>query len=566
MLRSIILCGALVAVEAGSVRIGANGKEHLPTKSSGCGKSSPYSLGKTSVATGKFAGVTWTYRVYVPKSYNKNTPMPVIVHHPGWGMSASQEEKGAGITLYADSKGFISVTAQGGNDNSHSGGPWYSWNAVGSTQSPGKAGATCTSYAGTSQYCYSSCACKDSPQCDWTTCYDTVTPTGTGTSSVIGFIPSLFDSLEGQLCIDTTREYASGESNGGMMTYQLGVDMHQRLAAISPEFGSFHKGFSMSPATGVPVIDLHGSKDTTVPANVSLSGDGWYYTTTAQIFGGDSYSYGWKYANGCSGKSTHYVTPFDGQSKFYCVSEGTCSGGDVVRCMWNGGHNWLFNSATSNGAYVTDFLLQWAKLTHAGMGGVVGETPLAGAPLTDVRVLNETEAAAARLAEEELSSPARLPSLLTSSAGKKAHYGNPTDGCLDDEDVLLVGSGVACSPKIGSTASTSSEDKLPVPKCTLGGYGVHKNGCPADADVSKGSKAFSVCIAKDNTTDPYTNGNFHCVLGCPCSGAETCGAAADAHCPSGAVCERGELRNGAYGVCTYKSSNDKRPPLAAQAA
>ena len=34
----------------------------------------------------------------------------------------------------------------------------------------------------------------------------------------------------------------------------------------------------MAPASAVPVLDLHGSKDTTVPANVSLSADGYYYT------------------------------------------------------------------------------------------------------------------------------------------------------------------------------------------------------------------------------------------------------------------------------------------------
>jgi len=202
-------------------------------------------------------------------------------------MSAQGEETGAGITLFAESKGFISVTPQGMNDNSHYGGSWYSWNAVGSTQSPGPAGPTCTSAANAPTYCYNSCApCRDTPQCDWTTCDETVTRTGTGRSNVGGFIPGLYDTLESQLCIDTTREYAAGESNGGMMTYQLGVDLASRLAAIAPQFGSFHKGFAMAPLVGVPVIDTHGNKDTTVPGGVSLSGDGYYYTTTDEIFNG----------------------------------------------------------------------------------------------------------------------------------------------------------------------------------------------------------------------------------------------------------------------------------------
>ena len=157
-----------------------------------------------------------------------------------------------------------------------------------------------------------------------------------GTSDVGGFIPSLYDTLESQLCIDTTREFAAGESNGGIMTYQLGVDLAHRLAAIAPQFGSFHRGWNAAPSTGVPVLDLHGSADTTVPGNISLSGDGYYYTTTKEIFDGNAYSSGWKKANGCQGSTSHYVTPFDGTKKFWCVSEGACSGGDVIRCSWSG--------------------------------------------------------------------------------------------------------------------------------------------------------------------------------------------------------------------------------------
>ena len=103
-----------------------------------------------------------------------------------------------GITDYADEFNYISVTAQGGNDNSNWGGPWYSWNAVGTTQSPGPGGDTCTSKADPSgSYCYNSCSkCKaQSIQCYWTTCDDTVTPTGIGTDAD-GFIPGLYDTLE----------------------------------------------------------------------------------------------------------------------------------------------------------------------------------------------------------------------------------------------------------------------------------------------------------------------------------------------------------------------------------
>ena len=68
-------------------------------------------------------------------------------------------------------------------------------------------------------------------------------------------------------------------------------------------------------------------------------------------------------------------------------------------------------------------------------------------------------------------------------------------------------------------------------------------------------QAFPVCLAKSPhaETDPYTNGDFHCLLVCPCmeGGGAKCGAESHKHFPSGATCERTELRNRAQGVCTY---------------
>jgi len=536
---------------------------HVAVGSAGCGKSSPYTAGKTTTATGKYAGVTWTYRIHVPKSYNKNTPMPLILQHPGWGMSASSEDAGAGISKYADAKGFISVTPQGMNDNTHNGGPWYSWNAVGTTQSPGPGGATCTQKASAASYCYTSCgSCSDSPQCWWTTCDETVTPTGTGTKDVGGFIPGLYDTLESQLCIDTTREYASGESNGGMQTYQLGVDLASRLAAITPEFGSFHYGFNLAPDQGVPVMDLHGSEDGTVPANVSLSDDGYYYTPVTQIFRGNSFSSGWMASNGCSGKVSHYVTPWDGTKKFYCFLEGDCPGGDVVRCAWKGGHNWLFDDATANGGLVTFFLLQWTKPSHLGLGVSTGdegaEAKLAARaarplPLQEIELHEDDPTPAA-----DFSSWGRT----LEPAAKRGHYGDPDQGCQSDEEVVLAGRGRVCAPKIGASFAAAGDEAQdaaahhptpPTPQCELGGVAPSRNGCPVDAEVDEHSQAWPVCLAKGNATDAYMAGQFHCMLVCPCpegAGAD-CGEHSHAHCPKGATCQRGELRHRAHGVCTY---------------
>ena len=623
LLPSLIGGAAAAAAATGSVKY--DPASHLAKPSSGCGKQSPYKAGATTVAKGKYAGVEWTYRVRMPKDYDPKTPVPLVVHAHGWGLTAKAEEHGSGLGDYADSHHFIAVFPQGMNDNAHKGGPWYSWNCVGSTGSPGPAGATCTSAANFAEYCYTSCegkqgrapanetsalppapaasratggrelfgrlrrkkrdysytygapsysyggggssGCADTPQCWWTTCDETVTPSGTGTKDVGGFLPGLYNTLEAQLCIDLSREYASGESNGGMQTYQLGVDLSSRLAAILPEFGSFHRGFAMAPAAGVALLDLHGTRDDTVPANVSLAANGYYYTTVAEIFEGGKYSRGWKAANGCKGKPTHWATEFDGRSGFYCVSEGECAGGDVVRCSWDGGHNWLFNEPTANGKLLVKFLLGWKKPSHEGYGRAAGEDATArGEPslLDGLSYRDDTPA------DDGAEGPARAPgageaagapaAAVEGAAGPyQPHYGDPKLGCRDDEDTLLAGTGHVCAPKV-ATLDASHDDAatgdvgLPTPACLLGAVdsGV-SDGCPKDALITSRSGAFPVCLAKGGEQS-YRRGQFHCLLSCPCESARDgqCGETSHRHCPVGARCERGELRNRAQGVCNYE--------------
>jgi len=154
-----------------------------------------------------------------------------------------------------------------------------------------------------------------------------------------------------------------------MMAYALGAAFTSRLAAIAPVCGSFQKGFVQFPdeTYGIPVMDIHGSEDTEVPANLTqyntdsddqypLSQDGWYYTLQSDIFAG------WKKSNGCSGPEAHYPTSLDGEFDLYCISEGDCPKGDVVRCAWNGGHDYYGGSYNPiNGQLVWEFLSKFQR-------------------------------------------------------------------------------------------------------------------------------------------------------------------------------------------------------------
>ena len=93
----------------------------------------------------------------MPSNYNKNTPVPLVISHHGWGGSGSQDERSSGMATAAGNYGFVAVFPDGYADNSNWG-SWGSWNCVGSTQSPGPDGPTCTPWADPSNsYCYNSC-------------------------------------------------------------------------------------------------------------------------------------------------------------------------------------------------------------------------------------------------------------------------------------------------------------------------------------------------------------------------------------------------------------------------
>lgn len=188
---------------------------------------------------------------------------------------------------------------------------------------------------------------------------------------------------------------------------------------------------------------------------------------------------------------------------------------------------------------MSEFLMKWTKVSHVGYGCVEGES------CPDPEFLEDVT-----LVEDE--APEDLNVDWATTLTKGSHFGDPKDGCNDDEDVIDLGLGHICSYKVNTVGQENSG--VPIANCTIGGAApVESNGCPTDAAVTGDSKAFPICLAKGHTDDPYTNGEFHCVLACPCGYDEEggCGEEANTHCPGSSTCQRGELRHRGRGVCTY---------------
>jgi polyhydroxybutyrate depolymerase len=94
----------------------------------------------------------------------------------------------------------------------------------------------------------------------------------------VAFIADLLDRIEGELCIDRARVYATGFSNGAQMSSVLACRLPHRIAAVAPVAGV---EFSDACAEGpVAVIAFHGTDDSLV----EYDGDGFTATRIAAAY------------------------------------------------------------------------------------------------------------------------------------------------------------------------------------------------------------------------------------------------------------------------------------------
>ena len=128
----------------------------------------------------------------------------------------------------------------------------------------------------------SSCTCTN--RCGWTHCDD----------DDIQFFKDLLDEIKGMVCVDTSRVYSTGFSNGGMFSWSLGQDNRTAplLAGIGPIMGLPHWDYLIGKATAseLPVIGISGSSDCINPPGdgtqdytTSCDGDGYYMVDAKRL-------------------------------------------------------------------------------------------------------------------------------------------------------------------------------------------------------------------------------------------------------------------------------------------
>jgi polyhydroxybutyrate depolymerase len=156
---------------------------------------------------------TRTYRVYVPSSPPRKRVPVVVVLHGGFGTGAGAARQGSWDAA-AEEHGFLEVAPDGLG---------RAWNAGGCCGRPART------------------------QLD-----------------DVGFVLAVLDDIGATVDIDPKRVYATGLSNGGMMSYRLGCDASTRFAAIAP-VGATVITDPCRPRKPVSVLHVHGLADQNVP-------------------------------------------------------------------------------------------------------------------------------------------------------------------------------------------------------------------------------------------------------------------------------------------------------------
>jgi len=81
----------------------------------------------------------------------------------------------------------------------------------------------------------------------------------------VAFVRALLDDLERRWCIDRSRIYATGFSNGAYFSQLLACALADRIAAVAPVSGGRLQPACL-PTRPVPILIQHGSEDPLIPA------------------------------------------------------------------------------------------------------------------------------------------------------------------------------------------------------------------------------------------------------------------------------------------------------------
>lgn len=166
-----------------------------------------------------FDGLKRTYHVRLPSSQDKPLPLVFLLHGGGGSAKAMEKLTREGFNTLAEKEGFIAVYPEAVEKH---------WNDGRGLQR-------------------------------WRSQRDKIND--------VGFISTLIEHLSREHRIDQKRIYATGISNGGLMSYRLACELTHQIAAVAAVASSMGESLSLScrPSRPISVLIINGVEDSLVP-------------------------------------------------------------------------------------------------------------------------------------------------------------------------------------------------------------------------------------------------------------------------------------------------------------
>lgn len=158
----------------------------------------------------------------------------------------------------------------------------------------------------------------------------------------VAFVARLLDRLEADFGVDPARVYATGISNGAMLSHRLACELSDRIAAIAPVAGGIGiPDAECRPERPVPVLEFHGTADQNYPYEGGVGGG----ISPTDFIGIPETIAGWVGRDGCSGDFDEArlpdAPPEDGTTVFQDTHADCRAGTEIVLDrIEGGGHTW----------------------------------------------------------------------------------------------------------------------------------------------------------------------------------------------------------------------------------
>lgn len=240
-------------------------------------------------------GLERTYLIHLPTDYNKNESYPLVMaFHGGFGTGQHLANQ-TGLSSLADREGFMVVYPDGA-ENPRAG--IQTWNA-----------GNCCGFASRNNI------------------------------DDVGFVRQLVGVLESNYNVDKTRIFATGMSNGAMLTNRLACEASDIFKAVAPVAGTIQID-ECKPKNPVPILMVHGTSDLIVPFDGGVGNDS--VTKNNMFVSVPQALKDWSVRNGCDDKE---VVKLVASSKTEDVTTDkieytNCSASTILYQVNGGGHAW----------------------------------------------------------------------------------------------------------------------------------------------------------------------------------------------------------------------------------